>query len=59
VHHAFFIGSARPGLKSGRNGSVCGTGDQPFWLGGICAHLDRTGMSGARFLPKGVASLPA
>jgi 3-hydroxyacyl-CoA dehydrogenase/enoyl-CoA hydratase/carnithine racemase len=35
----------------------------PFWLGGISAHLDRTGVSksvtGARFLPKGVASLPA
>jgi 3-hydroxyacyl-CoA dehydrogenase/1,4-dihydroxy-2-naphthoyl-CoA synthase len=35
----------------------------PFWLGGISAHLDRTGVSeavtGSRFLPKGVASLPA
>jgi 3-hydroxyacyl-CoA dehydrogenase len=35
----------------------------PFWLGGISAHLDRTGVSeavrGARFLPPGVASLPA
>jgi 3-hydroxyacyl-CoA dehydrogenase len=35
----------------------------PFWLGGITAHLDRTGVSeavnGERFLPKGVASLPA
>jgi len=35
----------------------------PFWLGGISAHLDRTGVSeavtGKRFLPKGVASLPA
>jgi len=35
----------------------------PFWLGGISAHLDRTGVSeavtGTRFLPKGVASLPA
>jgi 3-hydroxyacyl-CoA dehydrogenase/enoyl-CoA hydratase/carnithine racemase len=35
----------------------------PFWLGGISAHLDRTGVSeavtGARFLPRGVASLPA
>ncbi|MPQ96762.1 3-hydroxyacyl-CoA dehydrogenase [Modestobacter sp. I12A-02628] len=35
----------------------------PFWLGGITAHLDRTGISeavtGSRFLPKGVASLPA
>ncbi|TFV85907.1 3-hydroxyacyl-CoA dehydrogenase [Blastococcus sp. CT_GayMR20] len=35
----------------------------PFWLGGISAHLDRTGISeavtGSRFLPKGVASLPA
>jgi hypothetical protein len=35
----------------------------PFWLGGICAHLDRTGVAeavrGVRFLPRGVASLPA
>ncbi|SNS39039.1 3-hydroxyacyl-CoA dehydrogenase [Geodermatophilus saharensis] len=35
----------------------------PFWLGGISAHLDRTGVServtGRRFLPRGVASLPA
>ena len=35
----------------------------PFWLGGISAHLDRTGISeevtGGRFLPRGVASLPA
>ncbi|MCZ2860191.1 3-hydroxyacyl-CoA dehydrogenase NAD-binding domain-containing protein [Blastococcus sp. VKM Ac-2987] len=35
----------------------------PFWLGGISAYLDRTGVServtGARFLPEGVASLPA
>jgi 3-hydroxyacyl-CoA dehydrogenase/enoyl-CoA hydratase/carnithine racemase len=35
----------------------------PFWLGGISPHLDRTGISeavtGSRFLPKGVASLPA
>ncbi|WNV73979.1 3-hydroxyacyl-CoA dehydrogenase NAD-binding domain-containing protein [Geodermatophilus sp. DSM 44513] len=35
----------------------------PFWLGGISAYLDRTGTServtGARFLPRGVASLPA
>jgi 3-hydroxyacyl-CoA dehydrogenase/enoyl-CoA hydratase/carnithine racemase len=34
----------------------------PFWLGGISPHLDRTGISeavtGARFLPEGVASLP-
>jgi 3-hydroxyacyl-CoA dehydrogenase len=34
----------------------------PFWLGGITAHLDRTGVSeavtGTRFLPPGVASLP-
>ncbi|SOC50107.1 3-hydroxyacyl-CoA dehydrogenase [Blastococcus aggregatus] len=34
----------------------------PFWLGGISAYLDRSGVSeqvtGARFLPKGVASLP-
>ncbi|MFL5516778.1 MAG: 3-hydroxyacyl-CoA dehydrogenase, partial [Gemmatimonadales bacterium] len=35
----------------------------PFWLGGISPHLDRTGVSeavrGSRFLPPGVASLPA
>ncbi|MGK5170192.1 3-hydroxyacyl-CoA dehydrogenase NAD-binding domain-containing protein [Geodermatophilus sp. CPCC 205761] len=35
----------------------------PFWLGGISAHLDRTGVSeavtGRRFLSRGVASLPA
>ena len=35
----------------------------PFWLGGISAYLDRAGVSeqvtGSRFLPKGVASLPA
>jgi 3-hydroxyacyl-CoA dehydrogenase/enoyl-CoA hydratase/carnithine racemase len=35
----------------------------PFWLGGISPHLDRTGVSekvtGERFLPRGVASLPA
>ena len=35
----------------------------PFWLGGISPYLDRTGVSeavrGARFLPRGVASLPA
>nr|WP_246405640.1 3-hydroxyacyl-CoA dehydrogenase NAD-binding domain-containing protein [Modestobacter versicolor] len=35
----------------------------PFWLGGISAHLDRAGVSeavrGTRFLPRGVASLPA
>jgi 3-hydroxyacyl-CoA dehydrogenase len=35
----------------------------PFWLGGITAHLDRGGVSefvtGSRFLPRGVASLPA
>jgi 3-hydroxyacyl-CoA dehydrogenase/enoyl-CoA hydratase/carnithine racemase len=35
----------------------------PFWLGGISAYLDRTGVSkavtGDRFLPRGVASLPA
>jgi 3-hydroxyacyl-CoA dehydrogenase len=35
----------------------------PFWLGGISAYLDRAGVSeavtGKRFLPKGVASLPA
>jgi 3-hydroxyacyl-CoA dehydrogenase len=33
-----------------------------FWLGGISAHLDRAGVSeavtGKRFLPRGVASLP-
>jgi 3-hydroxyacyl-CoA dehydrogenase len=35
----------------------------PFWLGGISAYLDRTGVAeavtGGRFLPRGVASLPA
>ncbi|MGZ4570443.1 MAG: 3-hydroxyacyl-CoA dehydrogenase family protein, partial [Blastococcus sp.] len=35
----------------------------PFWLGGISAYLDRTGVAeavtGSRFLPRGVASLPA
>ncbi len=35
----------------------------PFWLGGISAYLDRSGVSeavtGSRFLPRGVASLPA
>jgi 3-hydroxyacyl-CoA dehydrogenase/enoyl-CoA hydratase/carnithine racemase len=35
----------------------------PFWLGGISPHLDRAGVSeavrGGRFLPKGVASVPA
>jgi hypothetical protein len=35
----------------------------PFWLGGITAYLDRAGVSeavtGRRFLPRGVASLPA
>jgi len=34
----------------------------PVWLGGISAYLDRTGVSeavtGERFLPRGVASLP-
>jgi 3-hydroxyacyl-CoA dehydrogenase len=34
----------------------------PFWLGGISAYLDRAGVSeavtGRRFLPRGVASLP-
>ncbi len=34
----------------------------PFWLGGITPYLDRTGVServtGRRFLPPGVASLP-
>jgi hypothetical protein len=35
----------------------------PFWLGGISPYLDRAGVAeavtGERFLPKGVASLPA
>jgi len=35
----------------------------PFWLGGITPYLDRSGAAeratGARFLPRGVASLPA
>jgi 3-hydroxyacyl-CoA dehydrogenase/enoyl-CoA hydratase/carnithine racemase len=35
----------------------------PFWLGGISPYLDRAGVSeavrGSRFLPPGVASLPA
>jgi 3-hydroxyacyl-CoA dehydrogenase/enoyl-CoA hydratase/carnithine racemase len=35
----------------------------PFWLGGISAYLDRAGVSekvtGQRFLPPGVASVPA
>ncbi len=35
----------------------------PFWLGGISAYLDRAGVSeavtGKRFLPPGIASLPA
>ena len=35
----------------------------PFWLGGISARLDRAGVSeevtGSRFRPRGVASLPA
>ncbi|MEU6127952.1 3-hydroxyacyl-CoA dehydrogenase NAD-binding domain-containing protein [Saccharopolyspora sp. NPDC047091] len=35
----------------------------PFWLGGITAYLDRSGIAeqvnGTRFLPKGVASVPA
>ena len=35
----------------------------PFWLGGITPYLDRSGASeratGRRFLPRGVASLPA
>ncbi len=35
----------------------------PFWLGGITPYLDRSGaaerVNGARFLPEGVASLPA
>jgi hypothetical protein len=34
----------------------------PFYLGGVTPFLDRTGVServnGARFLPRGVASLP-
>ncbi|HEX2075180.1 MAG TPA: 3-hydroxyacyl-CoA dehydrogenase NAD-binding domain-containing protein [Geodermatophilus sp.] len=43
-------------------GMILGAG-WPFWLGGISAYLDRTGVSeavtGKRFLPHGVASLPA
>ena len=35
----------------------------PFWLGGICPYLDRSGsaerVTGSRFLPPGVASVPA
>jgi len=35
----------------------------PFWLGGIAPYLDRSGVServnGARFLARGVASVPA
>jgi 3-hydroxyacyl-CoA dehydrogenase/enoyl-CoA hydratase/carnithine racemase len=31
----------------------------PFHLGGITPYLDRAGCSGSRFLPPGVASLPA
>jgi hypothetical protein len=35
----------------------------PFWLGGIAPYLDRAGVAeavtGRRFLPPGVASLPA
>jgi 3-hydroxyacyl-CoA dehydrogenase/enoyl-CoA hydratase/carnithine racemase len=35
----------------------------PFWLGGISPYLDRAGVAeavtGGRFLPRGVASLPA
>jgi 3-hydroxyacyl-CoA dehydrogenase/enoyl-CoA hydratase/carnithine racemase len=35
----------------------------PFWLGGISAYLDRSGVSeavtGSRFLPRGMASLPS
>jgi 3-hydroxyacyl-CoA dehydrogenase len=35
----------------------------PFWLGGIVPYLDRSGaaerVTGARFLPRGVASVPA
>jgi hypothetical protein len=35
----------------------------PFWLGGITPYLDRSGISekvtGKRFLPPGVASVPA
>ena len=36
---------------------------RPFWLGGITPYLDRSGISekvtGKRFLPPGVASVPA
>lgn len=31
----------------------------PFWLGGITPYLDRAGISNPRFLPQGVASVPA
>ena len=35
----------------------------PFWLGGISPYLDRAGVSTAvtrkRFLPQGIAGLPA
>lgn len=35
----------------------------PFWLGGLTPYLDRSGASeraaGSRFLPQGVASVPA
>jgi hypothetical protein len=44
-------------------GNFTGAGGRPFWLGGISAYLDRAGVSevvtGKRFLPHGVASLPA
>jgi len=43
-------------------GMILGAGF-PFWLGGIAPYLDREGIServaGRRFLPLGVASLPA
>ncbi len=31
----------------------------PFWLGGITPYLDREGYSDPRFLPQGIASVPA
>jgi hypothetical protein len=63
---AFVNGAAMGGgLEAVQDVDLCmllGAG-WPFWLGGISAHLDRVGVSGAvrgaRFLPPGVASLPA
>jgi len=51
-------------MTSGDNEfGAMGGGGWPFWLGGISAYLDRSGVSekvtGRRFLPPGVASLPA